>query len=72
MWRVTLIAAALPLLQACDEVPRRIGIGPHPAEPSAAAPGANYKSVTGDARKYRIVEPRPWGQINQDVAPKSK
>lgn len=72
MWRTISIAAALPLLQACDDAPRRIGIGPHPAAPSAAARGTNYKSVTGDARSYRIVEPRPWGQINQDVAPKKK
>ena len=72
MCRTLMIFALLPLLQGCDDVPRPIGVGPHLADSSVGSRGSRYRSVTGDARDYRVVTPRPWGEVNQEVAPKKK
>lgn len=60
------------LLSACREAPEPIGIGPDPTDAFLPARERGYRSVTGDARTYTIVTPRPWGKSNEEVAPKSK
>lgn len=64
--------AALTALAACREAPEPIGVGPHPADASAPANPAIYRPVTQGMRDYVIVAPRPWGQSNEQVAPKAK
>ncbi len=72
--KFTVIAAAAALLslQACREGPPVTTAGADPADPSAVTRQTTYRSVTGDARNYRIVEPKAWDQLNRDVAPKQK
>ena len=60
------------ILTGCRETPEPIGIGPDPTDASLPARERGYRSVTGDARNYSIVTPRPWGKSNEEVAPKSK
>lgn len=57
---------------ACRELPEPIGVGPHPAEPYAGSDQARYRSVTGGMQDYQIVQPKPWGSVNERVAPKKK
>jgi hypothetical protein len=41
-----------------------------PDDPAAAVPEIRYAPVMRGARAYRPVEPKPWGAINERVAPK--
>lgn len=64
--------AALLTLSACRELPEPIDLGPHPADPSAPTRSSPYRPVTQGMRDYGIVAPRPWGQSNEQVAPKKQ
>ena len=44
----------------------------HPADAEAPAPRASYRSVIGAYRGARPVDPKPWAERNQDVAPVKK
>jgi hypothetical protein len=43
-------------------------VGPMPDEP-VPVPAQPYRSIAAGIKSYRPVEPRPWGQINRQVAP---
>ncbi len=66
---VALFAALL--LSACAGKPT-VTIGPDPGDPAAAVPAAPYTSVTAGTTVYRPVEPKPWVEQNERVAPKPK
>jgi hypothetical protein len=40
-----------------------------PSNPRIGTSGVGYRSVTGDVRSYRPVEPLPWGGNNNGAAP---
>ncbi len=42
--------------------------GPMPDEP-VPVPAQTYRSIAAGIKSYRPVEPRPWGEINRQVAP---
>lgn len=42
--------------------------GPMPDEP-VPVPAQTYRSVATGLKSYRPVEPRPWGEINRQMAP---
>jgi hypothetical protein len=69
---LAVVLGIIVLLSACREAQEAIGIGPDPADPSLPVRERGYRSVTGDARNYSIVAPRPWSKSNEEVAPKSK
>jgi hypothetical protein len=46
--------------------------GRNPADADAPAPAAAYRSVTRPYRGARPVEPKPWTEQNQRVAPAEK
>ena len=46
--------------------------GPDPADPGARVPPLRYRSAIGPYERLRPVEPAPWREQNQRVAPKPK
>jgi hypothetical protein len=46
--------------------------GPDPADPGAGAPRVGYRSTIGSYKSQRPVEPGPWAEQNEPVAPQPK
>lgn len=67
MKSVLLVATAV-VLSACSGLPN-IQAGADPADPHAPAPRSRYAPVTAGTVDYRPVEPKPWLQQNERVAP---
>jgi hypothetical protein len=69
---LVLIVCAL-LLSGCFSTPPPVPLtGPDPTDPGARVPAAAYRPVTAPYRSQRPVEPRPWVEQNQSVAPAEK
>jgi hypothetical protein len=70
------VLAAVPvlalLLAGCTDAPRVPAAGPDPSDPGARAPRVGYRSTVGSYKSQRPVEPAPWGEQNQRVAPQPK
>jgi hypothetical protein len=68
--RVAAFAAAAisVLLAACSQTPQRLA-GPDPSDPQAPARPAAYRSVIGPYAGQRPVEPSPWRDQNDRLAP---
>jgi hypothetical protein len=70
------LRAILPLLAlllaGCAEPPRSPTAGPNPADPGARAPAVDYRPTTGSYKSRRPVDPAPWGEQNERVAPQPK
>lgn len=43
-------------------------VGPMPDQP-VAVPPAQYESILRGTRRFRPVEPMPWGDVNRRVTP---
>jgi len=43
-----------------------------PSDPGARAPPVGYRSTIGSYKSQRPVEPAPWGEQNERVAPRPK
>ena len=56
------------LLAGCSAPPLPIA-GANPADPSSPVPGVGYRSTTAGYRRQRPVDPAPWIEQNQRVAP---
>src|SRR5262245_26993451 len=57
------------LLQGCTGVPRSPTVGPDPSQPSARTPAVGYRSTTAPYVSRRPVDPSPWREQNERVAP---
>jgi hypothetical protein len=57
---------------ACLSTPERPVAGPNPSDPNARAPATAYRPVLGGYVSQRPVEPAPWRQQNDRVAPAEK
>jgi hypothetical protein len=70
------VRAAVPLLAlllaGCTDAPRLPVAGPDPSDPGARAPRVGYRSTIGSYKSQRPVEPAPWGEQNERVAPRPK
>jgi hypothetical protein len=70
------VLAAVPLLAlllaGCADAPRLPVAGPDPSDPGARAPRVGYRSTIGSYKSQRPVEPAPWGEQNERVAPRPK
>lgn len=67
-----LIVIALMLLAAaCRPVSYPL-TGADPSDPSAPVPAARYQSALGAYERQRPVEPLPWREQNERVAPQPK
>ena len=60
------------LTSACFSTPERPAAGPDPSDPKARAPATAYRPVLGGYVSQRPVEPAPWRQQNDRVAPAVK
>jgi hypothetical protein len=66
-----LTAAAASLLAGCATFPPSPVAGRDPSDPTVRVKPARYASVTAGTVDHRPVEPKPWAEQNQDVAPKT-
>lgn len=60
------------LLQGCTQPPALPLAGPDPANPSSQVASAGYASTVAPYHSRRPVEPTPWRQQNDQVAPSPK
>ncbi|HKY88210.1 MAG TPA: hypothetical protein VJL90_15740 [Pseudorhodoplanes sp.] len=66
------IVIALTLLAAACK-PLSVPLaGGDPSDPSAPVPKTRYQSSLGSYERQRPVEPEPWRQQNERVAPQPK
>ena len=56
----------------CASVPPRPLAGADPANPAARVPAVRYRSTIGPYTSQRPVDPAPWGEQNERVAPEPK
>lgn len=66
-----LLALGALTLSACQGHPV-IDVGANPGDPSATVPPAQYSPVTTGTRNYQPVDPSPWAETNEGVAPKKE
>jgi hypothetical protein len=68
------VLAVLPalLLAGCRDAPTAAVVGPDPSDPNARAPRVDYRSTIAPYKSQRPVDPAPWGEQNQRVAPQPK
>jgi hypothetical protein len=66
------LAGLVLLLAGCADPPRSPAAGPNPADPSARAPRVDYRSTVGGYKSQRPVDPAPWVEQNERVAPAPK
>ena len=60
------------LTHGCSTAPPASVAGADPADPRAPTPPVGYRSNVGPYQSQRPVEPAPWGEQNQRVAPQPK
>jgi hypothetical protein len=66
---VALLAASA---QGCATQPTSLYAATNPADPTAKIPAVRYRSTLGPYRSERPVEPVPWREQNERVAPAPK
>ena len=72
-WIRSLAALALSVLASgCAGAPATPFAGADPADPAAPAKPARYRSTIDPYVRQRPVEPRPWREQNERVAPAPK
>lgn len=73
-WRgkAALLFVLAALNAGCANVPPRPLIGADPADPAARVPAVRYRSTIGPYTSQRPVEPSPWREQNERVAPEPK
>jgi len=69
---LTAIGLLAPLVQACNATTASPWRGPDPSDPSVRVAPASYRSTVGSYVSQRPVEPRPWREQNERVAPQLK
>lgn len=70
--RLLAVGWALPLIGAgcaSTKLPSLVS-GPDPSDAQARAPAAPYTSVTAGTVDHQPVEPKPWREMNDRVAPR--
>lgn len=58
------------LVQGCAATPRSPFLGPDPSNPSARTPPVGYRSTVAPYSSRRPVDPVPWREQNERVAPR--
>jgi hypothetical protein len=65
LWLFALAA----LLHGCAGAPGSPTVGPNPSNPSARTGAVGYRSTTAPYVSRRPVDPAPWREQNERVAP---
>lgn len=68
---LALVSAALGACSVASSQESKRASGPHPADPQARVPAANYRPATSGYTPQRPVEPLPWRERNERVTPQS-
>ena len=63
-------ARLLLLLGLAAATATATGHAASPDDPGARVPEAGYRPITAGTKRYRPLEPLPWGQVNRRVMPK--
>ena len=71
-WSVLLPCVLALLTHGCSAAPPAPLTRADPSDPGARAPRVGYRSTVGSYKSQRPVEPGPWGEQNQGVAPQPK
>ena len=71
-WRLFAAALLGLVLQACSETRAEPVSRPDPSKPQVRVPATPYRPVTGGYVSRRPVEPLPWRERNDRVAPPAK
>ena len=66
------VGAICLLTTACVTTPRDPYVGPDPSDPSIRVPATGYRSTIGRYTSQRPVEPAPWREQNERIAPTPK
>lgn len=66
------VAFAAALASACTADPPIPVAGADPSDPRARVPATSYRSTVAPYESLRPVEPAPWLQQNQQIAPQPK
>ena len=69
--RCLIVCTALVLLSGCSG-PSSPLVGPDPSDPAAYAPPVRHRSALAGYESQRPVEPLPWREQNERVAPQPK
>jgi hypothetical protein len=67
--RPIVVVATFALLAACSALPPHPYAGPDPSDPNARVAAVGYRPTIGPYASQRPVEPKPWQQQNERVAP---
>jgi len=70
--RAGCVAALCLLAGACSTLPQRPFAGPDPSDPTVRVPAAAYRPALRGYTSQRPVEPAPWREQNERVAPAPK
>lgn len=60
------------LAAACSTPPDRLAVDSGPADPNVRSSVASYRSVLNGYTSQRPVEPAPWREQNDRVAPRKR
>ncbi len=60
------------VVQGCAATPMAPFAGLDPSDASARIPAVSYHSTIGSFASQRPVEPAPWTEVNEPVAPAPK
>ena len=73
-WRAkaALLFMLAVLNAGCASVPPRPSIGADPADAAARVPAVRYRSTIGPYTSQRPVDPEPWVEQNDRVAPEPR
>lgn len=69
--KLLVLTASTVILSACAGLPA-INEGLDPSDPAASVPSVDNTSVMAGTADYGPVEPKPWIEQNQRVAPKPR
>jgi len=64
-----MLLSLLLLTSGCAQPPAPALAGPDPVDASSPVSRVGYRSVIGSYKSRRPVEPAPWGEQNERVAP---
>ncbi len=71
-WLPAVLATAALLTQGCAPTPPRPFDGGRASDPDVRVPPTAYRSVLGNYSSQRPIEPTPWRERNDRVAPTQK
>ena len=69
---LAVVTGLVLLLAGCTDAPRSPVAVPDPADPGSRTPRVDYRSTIGPYKGQRPVDPTPWTEQNERVAPAPK